>query len=156
MKHEWQSILPHNIDHVNVYILVSFRFLYLLIFRHDPRRCVLWFQRFSQSIRDSVIFLHSHAWSLPDDLRLEGIARTISQLACLSSRLRTTIDLPVDILYENFFLVHIVEIIVRSVLSTSPIQIYPLHVHVMHYPMILKKRRISSVSIHRNISLSLT
>ena len=48
--------------------------------------------------------------------------------------------LPVDILYGNFFLVRIVEIIVHFVLSMSLIQIYPLHVHVMHYPVILNEK----------------
>lgn len=47
--------------------------------------------------------------------------------------------LPVDIPYGNFFLVHIVEIIAHFVLSMYLIQIYPLHVHVMPYPGILKQ-----------------
>ncbi len=48
----------------------------------------------------------------------------------------------VDILYEDLFHVHIVEIIVHFVLLMIQFQVYKLHVHVKHYQVILKKNSI--------------
>jgi hypothetical protein len=74
-------------------------------------------------IQDFVIFHHFHVWFLQDYLQLEDNAKNlkISVVFLIRNKKRKLLD---DILYENFFLVHIVEIIVHFVLLMIQFQFY--------------------------------
>ena len=65
--------------------------------------------------------------------------RLLTLFFSLKKKTNTIKVLLVDIPYENFFLVHIVEIIVHFVLSMIHFQVCQLHVHVTQCPMILNQ-----------------